>query len=142
MSRRGASGFALFAEFCQLLCSSLLGAFAKRLTIIARSKRVVWSTKLHSVRVKPGDRIRRGDVIGLLGNTGNTSNPHVHFHIMDGPSPLASNGLPFVIVNFTDQGVGTAIEPAFEGKPVVIDPKMAGPHRDSLPLNNHIVSFE
>jgi murein DD-endopeptidase MepM/ murein hydrolase activator NlpD len=98
--------------------------------------------QLHSVRVKPGDRIRRDDVLGLLGNTGNTSNPHLHFHITDGPSPLASNGFPFVIVNFTDQGVVTAIDPAFEGNPPVIDPKMAGPHRDSLPLNNHIVSFE
>jgi hypothetical protein len=48
-----------------------------------------------SVTVKPGDRVRRGDVLGRLGNTGNTSAPHLHFHLMDGPSVLGSNGLPF-----------------------------------------------
>lgn len=96
----------------------------------------------HSLRVKPGDRVRRGDVLGLLGNTGNSSNPHLHFHIMDGPSALASNGLPFVIINFTSQGVVSALDSVFEGKPAVIDPKMAGSHRNSLPLNNHMVAFE
>ena len=45
-------------------------------------------------RVGVGDRVRRGQVLGLLGNTGNTDGPHLHFHIMDGPSPLQSNGLP------------------------------------------------
>lgn len=30
-----------------------------------------------SVRVKPGQHVRRGDVLGLLGNTGSTSAPHV-----------------------------------------------------------------
>jgi hypothetical protein len=47
-----------------------------------------------SLRVKEGDRVRKGQILGLLGNTGNTDAPHLHFHIMDGPSPLQSNGLP------------------------------------------------
>ncbi|WP_369256904.1 M23 family metallopeptidase [Geodermatophilus amargosae] len=48
-----------------------------------------------SVTVAPGDRVRRGDVLGLLGNSGNTSAPHLHFHLMDGISVLGSSGLPY-----------------------------------------------
>lgn len=39
-------------------------------------------------------------MIGLLGNSGNSEAPHLHFHIMNGPDPLASNGLPFEIDSF------------------------------------------
>jgi len=38
-----------------------------------------------------------GDQVGRLGNSGNTDSPHLHFHVMDSPNPLASNGLPFVL---------------------------------------------
>jgi murein DD-endopeptidase MepM/ murein hydrolase activator NlpD len=57
-----------------------------------------------SVRVKVGDRMRRGQVLGLLGNTGNSSAPHLHFHIMNGPSVLGSDGLPYVEDGFALAG--------------------------------------
>lgn len=53
-----------------------------------------------SLLVKKGDHVRRGQVLGLLGNTGNTSGPHLHFHLMDGVSVLGSSGLPYVIEGF------------------------------------------
>jgi hypothetical protein len=53
-----------------------------------------------SVTVKPGARVKRGQVLGRLGNSGNSSAPHLHFHIMDGPSVLGSDGLPYVIDRF------------------------------------------
>ena len=46
-----------------------------------------------SVLVKPGQRVKRAQILAKLGNTGNTSGPHLHFHIMDSPSVLGSNGL-------------------------------------------------
>lgn len=48
-----------------------------------------------------GQEMSRGDVLGYLGNSGNTDMPHLHFHVMDSPLPLASNGLPFVFESFS-----------------------------------------
>ena len=48
-----------------------------------------------SVRVKLGDRVTRGQVVGLVGNSGNSTEPHLHFHISDGTSPLGSEGVPY-----------------------------------------------
>ena len=50
-----------------------------------------------SVRVRPGDHVRRAEVIGLLGNSGNSTGPHLHFHISDRSHPLAAEGLPYAI---------------------------------------------
>lgn len=52
-----------------------------------------------------GQQMKRGDVLGYLGNSGNTDMPHLHFHVMDSPLPLASNGLPFVFDSFTLTGI-------------------------------------
>jgi murein DD-endopeptidase MepM/ murein hydrolase activator NlpD len=49
-----------------------------------------------SVRAKAGDTILDGDPIGTVGNSGNTTMPHLHFHLMDGPDPLRANGVACV----------------------------------------------
>lgn len=56
-----------------------------------------------------GQKLKRRQVIGQLGNSGNTDMPHLHFHIMDSPLPLGSNGLPFLIESFALEG--TVAEP-------------------------------
>ena len=48
-----------------------------------------------SVRVEKGDRVKAGDVLGEVGNSGNSSEPHLHFHLMDRPGALVAAGLPF-----------------------------------------------
>lgn len=58
-----------------------------------------------SLRVNKGDRVRRGDLIGLLGNSGNSTGPHLHFHICDGPSELQCQGIPYVFDTFIHQPV-------------------------------------
>jgi hypothetical protein len=53
-----------------------------------------------SLRVKLGDRVTRGQVLALVGNTGNSTEPHLHFHISDGVSPLGSEGVPYRLESF------------------------------------------
>jgi murein DD-endopeptidase MepM/ murein hydrolase activator NlpD len=48
-----------------------------------------------SLKVKVGDKVTRGQVVGLVGNSGNSTEPHLHFHISDGNSPLGSEGVPY-----------------------------------------------
>ena len=92
--------------------------------------------------VKVGDKVATGQVLGLLGNSGNTDSPHLHFHVMDGPSPLVSNGLPFVFTAFTGQGRIVDEQPLFTGGVVTIDKEaMSGPHANEMPLLDQVVSF-
>ncbi len=49
-----------------------------------------------TLTVRLGQRVRRGDVLGRVGNSGNSSAPHLHFHIADDNVPLGAEGLPFV----------------------------------------------
>lgn len=51
--------------------------------------------------VDEGDDVKEGDPIALLGNSGNSSAPHLHFQIADGTDILFSYGLPFVLKKYT-----------------------------------------
>lgn len=50
--------------------------------------------KYDSIRVTVGSHIKQGEVLGLCGNTGNTSEPHIHFHLQDGPLMHKAGALP------------------------------------------------
>src|SRR5262249_22202380 len=66
-----------------------------------------------SIRVKPGEHVRRGQVLGLLGNSGNSDAPHLHFQISTAPSFVAAEGLPYVFDSFVVLGMAD-ISDAFE----------------------------
>lgn len=96
-----------------------------------------------SLKAKLGDRVTKGQVLGILGNTGNTDAPHLHFHLMDGTSPLNANGLPFVLDRYNSEGVlgQDQIDPMFDGKPVTMNAQRAGARANQLPLNNEVIDF-
>jgi hypothetical protein len=79
-----------------------------------------------SVLVHEGERVQRGQVRGLVSTSGNSSEPHLHFHVTGGPSPLASNGVPYLLRSFrsTERGVSTAAfdQAIVSGQPIEIAP--------------------
>ena len=87
-----------------------------------------------SLRVKPGDKVRRGQVLGLVGNSGNSTEPHLHFHISNANSPLASEGLPYVFESFEQQGQGWGWKAS--GKDVPAEKRSM-----EIPLQNAVVRF-
>jgi Peptidase family M23 len=99
-----------------------------------------------SVRPKLGDKVNRGEVIGLVGNTGNSVAPHLHLHVMDGPSPLASQGLPYLYDHFTLTGQVASTEDFDKsegaGIPLVTVAGIAPTeHSDQLILDQNLVTF-
>jgi hypothetical protein len=90
-----------------------------------------------SVRVQPGDRVRRGQIIGRAGNTGNSSQPHLHFHVMAGPAPLASDGLPFVFDRFRFDATIDLTSPS----PVIVPVPPPQQRRNRLPMTGDFISF-
>ncbi len=91
-----------------------------------------------SVVFRPGQRVRTGEPIARLGNTGNTTAPHLHFGIHDGPDPLTSNSLPFEIDHFTLEG---NVAPSSTPTHVVIAGP-ARPQRRAEPLVDSVCSFD
>jgi murein DD-endopeptidase MepM/ murein hydrolase activator NlpD len=87
-----------------------------------------------SLRVKPGDKVRRGQVLGLVGNSGNSTEPHLHFHISNGNSPLASEGLPYVFESFEQLGNGWGWKASANNQP-------AQKRSLEIPLQNAVIRF-
>ena len=100
-----------------------------------------------SVLVKEGDKVRKGQVLAKLGNTGNANASHLHFHLMNGPSVLGSSGIPYVIDAFDYQGQISAQQLAdaddyltgnFFGPGRLAAPES---RKDQLPMAWSIVNF-
>ena len=93
------------------------------------------------VLVQPGDLVDKGQVIGKLGNTGNTDAPHLHFMLIDGKATLTSNALPFQIGSFRTRGVLTNYDAFLGGAKAEISPEQRGEQRDRLPLHRTVNDF-
>jgi hypothetical protein len=101
--------------------------------------------KTGSVKVKVGDQLTTGQVVGNLGNTGNSDAPHLHFHVMSTPDPLRSNGLPFVFKDFTLDGRLASLDlldPLLTGKPAPLAPGSgARPESNVSPLVLDVMTY-
>jgi murein DD-endopeptidase MepM/ murein hydrolase activator NlpD len=100
-----------------------------------------------SVRARAGDRVRRGDGIGTVGNTGNSQAPHLHLQLMDGPSGFLSNGIPYVFDAFAITAVDEAGTADFDraeaaGTPLTLTPRVPPEGFDKvLPLDLSVVDW-
>ena len=84
-----------------------------------------------SIRVKPGASVHRGQVLGLVGNSGLSFEPHLHFQISDGSLLLGAEGIPYIFESFEVLGHGREWEKG-EMKTVPEIRKMQMPLRDEV----------
>lgn len=96
-----------------------------------------------SVKVKAGDRVKKGQVIGLLGNSGGSSSgPHLHLHVADAQSELAGEGIPYVFRSFEVVGAFESIQAFASGERWKPAPSgIGGVRRGELPAANTVVLF-
>ncbi|MBV8812643.1 MAG: M23 family metallopeptidase, partial [Acidobacteriaceae bacterium] len=57
-----------------------------------------------SIRVKVGGHVSVGEIVGRVGNSGNSTEPHLHEHIVNRPSFLAGQGVPYEFARFDASG--------------------------------------
>ena len=86
-----------------------------------------------SATVQVGDRVTRGQVIGRLGNSGNSTEAHLHLHVARAGLPLTADNVPYVFDRFTFVG-------SLPGDSIVVGPD-AGERTDELPLDGSVVDF-
>ncbi|HEY9758440.1 MAG TPA: M23 family metallopeptidase [Oculatellaceae cyanobacterium] len=98
-----------------------------------------------TVKVHVGDRVVRGQEIGLIGNTGNTSAPHLHFHLMHGKQPLVGSGIPVYFGAFQYRGSAKTVAELFsaveKGGALKYDESNSGPRANQQLNECAIVDF-
>ena len=87
--------------------------------------------RLGSVRVRVHEHVAAGRVLGLLGNSGQATAPHLHFQVTDGPSVLGAEGVPFRLTTFRHVGFGATYEPGAKHEDVL--------YRGEMPADDEIV---
>lgn len=85
-----------------------------------------------SIKVRNGQHVHRGDVLALLGNSGNTTGAHLHLQVTDQNSVLESQGVPFLFEQFTYLGPGADYP----------EKQVSEPWINSIPPGDGVVKFE
>jgi murein DD-endopeptidase len=96
-----------------------------------------------SLRAKLGDTVKVGQVLALLGNSGNSDAPHLHFQLMDANSPAGAEGIAYELETFLQLGV-VDDDPAVQGSEQVLLRKTQEKptvHRREFPVANAAVTF-
>jgi hypothetical protein len=71
--------------------------------------------KPFTVTVKPGARVRAGDVVGEVGNSGDSWEPHLHFHVMNNADPAQADGVPVIFSSWKAQSYSRVPDARQEG---------------------------
>jgi len=78
--------------------------------IVIRHKGEEYSFYAHlkqgSIHVKKGDRVKQGQVIAKVGHSGNSTEPHLHLQISNGPDPFRSRAVPVKFSHIQGDAIG------------------------------------
>ncbi|MET8099091.1 M23 family metallopeptidase [Streptomyces sp. NPDC005236] len=100
-----------------------------------------------SLRVREGDRVGSGQVLGLIGNSGNSTTPHLHFQVMTTAEFFPTDSPPFTFRQFRVVG---QVEPRIWDDNLGLQPTGVlpitpspydGPHRARYPLDREVLKF-
>jgi len=99
-----------------------------------------------SIRVRVGQKVRRGQVLALLGNSGDAAGPHLHFHVANDNSLFDAEGVPYVFESFevqgnvpSIQGVVPSISELGNWKPP--STAKADKRQREIPIKNAVIRF-
>ena len=92
-----------------------------------------------SLRVRVGERVRRGTVLGRLGQSGNANAPHLHFQVATAATFEESEGLPFVLEQFDQLGVRSLTETLDRTTKPALRARVASQRQ--LPLDGLVLRF-
>lgn len=95
-----------------------------------------------SIRVTPGQSVKRGEVIASLGFTGQSTGPHLHLHIANNSSPLGSEGIPFVLEKFNLLGIYNNFNDFGKLPWTPLPDKYVKKSKKERPPPNSIIQFE
>lgn len=73
-----------------------------------------------SVQVRPGDVVKRGQVLAAVGNSGQSPGPHLHYHLQNGPNLFVDQGLPILFSGFS--AAGDVVERATIPSRMIVNP--------------------
>jgi murein DD-endopeptidase MepM/ murein hydrolase activator NlpD len=98
--------------------------------------------KPHSMppAIKVGAFVSAGQVLGRVGNTGSSTEPHLHFHIVNGPSFLAAQGIPYEMNAFS-AGTSSVLHMGPDGTTYFTGFTPLEPRTDDYPQDNAPVTF-
>jgi hypothetical protein len=100
----------------------------------------------NSATVRVGDHVKAGQKLGLLGNSGNTTGPHLHFQISDRPSTLDTTSLPFVfqtimVESRTLLNLDDIESYSIKGTPLPVNAAGAKSWMRVMPLSRDVIKF-
>ena len=88
-------------------CTNIAYAPGNSVLIDDHNREWVFIAHLQPYRtlVLPGQPVLAGDLLGYCGSSGNSSEPHIHFHMQNGPYIQDASGLPITFASFRQNGV-------------------------------------
>lgn len=86
--------------------------------------------------VAAGQEVQRGQTLGYVGNSGASTEPHLHFHLADGPTLDSSYGIPVSFVNWREDAF--SITPAMVERGIILSREFVESVEDEQSLNSNI----